>query len=217
MKYTYCVINEGTRLNLGSIGVEDREVYTIPYKGISLVVHDSDKVPELKEEDHVISHQYIISLFTKRFNTVIPFGMNNFVNEEKIIPFLEKNYETLKKRLELLKDKSEFVIKIFYEPKPKTTELKESVKGYIDEQKRLRKEVIKEVARLREEFYNQIKDVVDDIRLRDDEESEVSLLSVSCLVYKDRIEKLEGLLKRIKSLEGFNVGLSGPLTVCSFA
>ncbi len=217
MKYTYCVINEGIRLNLGNIGVEDREVYTIPYKGISLVVHDSDKVPELNEEDHVISHQYIISLFTKRFNTVIPFGMNTFINEEKVTPFMEKNYETLKKKLELLKDKSEFVIKIFYEPKPKTTELKESVKGYIDEQKRLRKEVIEEVARLREEFYNQIKDVVDSIKLRDDEEDKVSLLSVSCLVHKDGVEKLEELLKKMKSLEGFSVSLSGPLTVCSFA
>lgn len=217
MKYLYCVINEGTRLSLGNIGVEDREVYTIPYKDVSLVVHDSDKAPELSEDDHVISHQYIISMFTKRFNTVIPFGMNTFINEEKVTPFLEKNYETLKKRLELLKDRSEFVIKIFYEPKPKTTELKESVKGYIDEQKRLRKEVIEEVARLREEFYNQIKDVADDTRLRDDKEDKVPLLSVSCLVHKDRVEELEWLLKRIRVLEGFSISLSGPLTVCSFA
>lgn len=217
MNYIYCVINKGTRLNLGNIGVEDREVYTIPYNDISLVVHDSDKAPELNEDDHVISHQYVISLFTKRFNTVIPFGMNTFINEEKVTPFLEKNYETFKKRLELLKDKSEFVIKIFYEPKPKTTELKESVKGYIDGQKRLRKEVIEEVARLREEFYNQIKDVADDTRLQDGEEDKVSLLSVSCLMHKDRVEKLEELSKKIRSLEGFRVRLNGPLTVCSFA
>lgn len=215
MNYIYCIINEGIQVNLGGIGIEDKEVYTIPYEDISLVVHDSNKEPKLSKDDHVISHQYIISLLTKRFNTVIPFGINTFIKKEKVKPFLEKNYETFKKRLDSLKDKSEFIVQIFYKPKPKKSELKGSVKEYIAEQKKLRKKVIKEITRFRERFYNQIKEVVDDIKVREDEKA--SLLSVSCLLHKNKIKKLEESLKKISSISKFSVCLSGPLTVCSFA
>lgn len=215
MNYIYCVINEGIQANLGYIGIEDKEVYIVPFKDISLVVHDSDKEPKLNKEDHVISHQYIISLLTKRFNTVIPFGINTFIKKEKTKPFLEKNYESFKKKLEQLKDKSEFIIQIFYEPKPKKTELKGSVKGFIAEQKKLRKKVLEEIAELREKFYNQVKEVADDIKIREDKES--PLLSVSCLIHKDKIKEIEESLKKISNMQGFSVCLSGPLMVCSFA
>lgn len=216
MNYVYCIINKKIKQSFGGIGVEDKDVYTIPYKDISLVVHDSDKEPRLSEDDHIICHHYVIDFLTKRFNTAIPFGINTFIKKEKARLFLEKNYETLKKRLDSLKDKSEFVVQIFYEPKPKKTELKGSVKDYILKQRRLRNEVMKEIEKSREEFYNQIKKAVDDIKIRNDRGNKKSLLSVSCLVHKDKVKALEMSLKKINNRPEFNVCFSGPLTVCSF-
>jgi len=215
MNYIYCIINKKIEQNLGGIGIEDKEVHTIPYKDISLVVHDSNKEPGLNEDDHVISHQYVISILTRKFNTVIPFGINTFIKKEKVMPFLEKNYETFKKKLENLKDKSEFIVQIFYEPKSRKAELKGSVKEYILEQKKLRKEVMEEVTKLREKFYNQIKDAVEGIKVRDEDDKK-PLLSVSCLIHKDKVKELEKTLRSINNLQGFSVCLSGPLTVCSF-
>lgn len=213
MNYVYCVINKGLNQCFGKIGVEDEEVYTIPYKDISLVVHISDKEPKLNEENHLVCHQYVTAFFTKKFNTVVPFDINTFINEDKVKTFLEKNYETFKKNLEKLKDKSEFIVQIFYEPKPKKPELKGSVKDYISKQKKLRKKVIKEVTMFRERFYNQIKEVVDEVKIREDKDV---LLSVSCLLNKDKTEELESLLKNIGSLPRLKVKISGPWTVCSF-
>lgn len=213
MNYVYCVINKGVKQSFKETGVEDKKVYTVPYKGLSLAVHDSSKEPELDEEDYLISHQYVIDFLTKRFNTVIPFNINTFIRKEKIETFLEKNYDAFKEKLESLKDKSEFTVQIFYEPEPKKLELKGSVKNYILKQKKLRKRILEEVANFRERFYNQIKEVVDDVRIKEDGKS---LLSVSCLVHKDKVKELEALSKKIGKLPKFKVSLSGPWTVCSF-
>ncbi len=37
--YLYCVADGGEEANLGRVGLEGREVYTIPYANISAVVH----------------------------------------------------------------------------------------------------------------------------------------------------------------------------------
>lgn len=213
MNYIYCVINKGVKQSFKGIGIEEKLVYTVPYKSLSLAVHDSSKEPKLDEEDHLISHQYVIDFLAKRFNTVIPFNINTFIKKEKIETFLEKNYEAFKEKLENLKDKSEFMVQILYEPEPKKLELKGSVKNYILKQKKLRKRILEEVANFRKRFYNQIKEAVDDVRIKEDGKS---LLSVSCLVHKDKVKELEALSKKIGNLPKFRVCLSGPWTVCSF-
>ncbi len=217
MNYIYCLIENRTKENFGNIGIEDKEVYTIPYLDISLVVHDSDNEPRLSKEDHVICHQYIINLLTMKSSTIIPFPINTFIKKEKAIQFLEKNYETFKKRLEKIKDKAEFVVQIFYEPKPKKAELEVSVKDYMLKQKKLRAEVINEIAELSEKFYNHIKEVADDIKIRNDKEENKPLLSVSCLIHKNGIERFKGSLKEISNIPGISICLSGPWAVCSFA
>ncbi|MBU4501467.1 MAG: GvpL/GvpF family gas vesicle protein [Nanoarchaeota archaeon] len=216
MNYVYCIINKNIKQSFGYIGVEDKEVYTIPHKDVSLVVHDSDKEAKLNVEDHLICHQYVISFLTKKFNTVIPFGMNTFIKKEKAEPFLEKNYETFKKKLESLKDKSEFIVQIFYDPEPKKSELKGSVKDYILKQKKLRKDVLEELTKFRKKFYNQIKEIVDDIKIKEDEDDEKPLLSMSCLVHKNKVKELQKSLRNISSRQGFRVHFSGPWTIYSF-
>ena len=119
-RYLYCIVNGGTELELGEVGIEDSRVYTVPHEDVSAVVHACPAKPyESKDEEKVkrwiFAHHYVIDQATKRFGTVLPFTFDSIVkgNDKVVKDWLGKEYPKFKRELERLKDKSEYTVQIF--------------------------------------------------------------------------------------------------------
>ncbi|MDA3831851.1 MAG: GvpL/GvpF family gas vesicle protein, partial [Spirochaetales bacterium] len=64
-RYLYCVVEGSEEVSFGRIGIEDNEVYTIPYEDISAVVHNCPAEPYKSEDEEimkgwVLAHQKVI-------------------------------------------------------------------------------------------------------------------------------------------------------------
>lgn len=126
--YLYCIVDGGQKANLGKIGIDENEVYIIPYKGIGAVVHTC--LPELYKSENteivtewVLSHQKVVETSWKKFGTVLPFGFDTIVKgsesfsaEKNLKKWLKENHEDLKVKIEKFKDRVEVGIQIFWNP-----------------------------------------------------------------------------------------------------
>lgn len=121
-RYLYCIINSGAMLNLGSIGIEDSIVYTIPHEDIAAVVHSCKAMPyETKDNEKangwILAHNYVIDCATKKFGTVLPFSFDAIIkgNDDTLKDWLSKSCEKFKRELERVKNKAEYSVQIFYD------------------------------------------------------------------------------------------------------
>lgn len=121
--YVYAILNTAIEQNLGSIGVNDKPVYTIAYNDIAAAVHFSEKKPEPAKDEQqakewVFTHNYAIDKLTEKFGTLLPFsfGCVALGNDETIRSWLQKNYEPFKSELEKLNGTAEYSVQIFYDP-----------------------------------------------------------------------------------------------------
>lgn len=137
-RYLYCIINSGVSLNLGKVGIEDNEVYTVPYKDISAVVHVCQAKPYITKDDEkakswIFAHNYVIDKVMEQFGTVLPFSFNVIMkgDDDMVKDWLSKNYEQLKLELERVRDKAEYTVRIFYDQD-------KFIRKILDEDKELR-------------------------------------------------------------------------------
>jgi hypothetical protein len=121
-RYLYCIINSGVMLNLGSIGIEDSTVYTIPHEDIAAVVHSCKAMPyetndNEKAKGWILAHNYVIDCATKKFGTVLPFSFDAIIkgNDDTLKDWLGKSCEKFEGELEKVKNKAEYSVQIFYE------------------------------------------------------------------------------------------------------
>ncbi|MDA2936601.1 GvpL/GvpF family gas vesicle protein, partial [Patescibacteria group bacterium AH-259-L05] len=137
-RYLYCIAarppksqqrqSEYQKINFGKIGIEKEQVYTILYKDLCLVVHDSPLEPYKSEDESkikkwVIAHQNVIEKVQKKFGTVLPLGFDTIIKgDEKAAPeanieaWLKKDYSSLKETIAKVKGKREYGIQIFWDP-----------------------------------------------------------------------------------------------------
>lgn len=238
--YIYCLINDGIDISFGNIGIENEEVYTIPFKDLGAVVHKHgyghsylcESESENKEDilELFISHQHIIDMATEKFGTVIPFNLNSTIEgkEEKVLEWLKRDYSKIKNMLKGVDGKAEFEIQIFVDPdvlidriKDESEEFKRLKelkmnpgKRYVLGQRILREELRGEMDSFCKSFYTQISKSADEIQINKTEEALMQeqqlIINLSCLICKNKVEELKTVLKKIYDLEGFNVCLSGP-------
>jgi hypothetical protein len=121
-RYLYCIARGHEELQLGSIGIEEKSVYTIPHRGITAIVHSCSPTPydtknNAMAEGWVLEHSYVIDHAMKKFGTVLPFSFDVIIkgDNEVIRGWLDRNYERLQKDLERLADRAEYSVQIFYD------------------------------------------------------------------------------------------------------
>ena len=121
-RYIYSIARVGTRVNLGEIGIEKTEVFTIPYKDIAAVVHSCqplayDTKDKAKAEEWVLAHSYVIDHVMKKFGAVLPFSFDVILkgDDSAILEWLGKNYSLLAQDLDKVKGKAEYTIQIYYD------------------------------------------------------------------------------------------------------
>jgi len=127
--YLYCVADGAEEVSFGKIGVEENEVYTIPYNDITAVVHKCPPKPYQSEDEEVVkswvmAHQGVVDAAWEKFGTVLPSGFDTIIKgdetlsaEENLKKWLEGDYESLKERLEKVRGKAEVGVQIFWDPK----------------------------------------------------------------------------------------------------
>ncbi len=128
-RYAYCVADSGEMVNLGQIGIENSEVYTIPYNGLCAVVHNCSTEPYKSEDEEVVKgwvqiHQKVLDVAMERFATVLPLGFDTIIkSEDEVEPdqvvkdWLKDDFENLREKMDRVRGNQEFGIQVFYDPK----------------------------------------------------------------------------------------------------
>ena len=196
-------------------------------------------------KEWILSHQYIIDEATKKFGTVIPFSFDTIIkgDEEKVQEWLKEEYRVLKDKLKKLKDKAEYTVQIFSdkvammekigENNPELKKLKEDIKtkpkgmAYMLNKKleaKTKDIFIDLLNKHAKDFHAQIKNYVDDLKVESTKKPvpekwkrKQMIVNLSCLVDKDKVEKLGKTLGEINKKKEFSVRFTGPWAPFSFA
>lgn len=151
-RYLYCVTDSKEEVNLGEIGLEGNQVYTIPSQNLCAVVHACSPEPyesDDKEEVNrwVESHQSVLDRVMEdpMFSGIIPAGFDTIIKDkngvtarENVKRWLEKESNSLLKQLQKVKNKEEYGVQVTYDPDwldgkvPKNSEEINSLREKID-------------------------------------------------------------------------------------
>lgn len=138
-RYLYCITEGNKTFRFGDIGIDDKEVYTISYKGLCAVVHNCPNEPYKSNDDEIVKkwvmiHQSVVDKAWETFGVVLPLGFDTIVkgegetnSEENIKKWLEDDYENLKQKIEKVKGKAEYGVQICWDPKRITQKILETV------------------------------------------------------------------------------------------
>ena len=250
-RYLYGIVAGGEIARLGPIGIGGSEVYIIPYKELCAIVHNCPLEPYQSSDDETVknwarAHQNVLDAAKERFDTVIPLGFDTILQpkgdstspNQVVKDWLKEDYDRLLTVMERIKDRNEYGVQIFYDPKvmgeiiveksEEIRKLKEEMAtkspglAYMYKQK-LEKAAKAEMERFAEDwfrdFYNRIKKYTDDImveKTKKIDKDKVMLINLSCLVAKEKVEGLGKELEEINNMEGFFVRFTGPWPPYSF-
>jgi hypothetical protein len=128
-RYLYCVADSGKKADLGELGLDGKEVYTIPLGNLSAVVHNCPSEPYDSEDNEVVkrwvlTHEKVVEIAWERYGAVLPFGFDTIIKgeenksaEENIKNWLKQEYINLKGKMDKIRGKAEYGVQIFWNPK----------------------------------------------------------------------------------------------------
>lgn len=126
-RYLYCIADSGEQTDLGKIGLDGKEVYTLPFADLCAVIHNCHSEPYKSEDDEVvrrwvITHERVVEAAWERFGAVLPFGFDTIVKgekgispEENIINWLRDDCSNLKQKINKIRGKAEYGVQIFWD------------------------------------------------------------------------------------------------------
>ncbi len=127
--YVYCIVDGGQEAKLGPVGIDGREVYSMPYRDVCAVVHNCPSEPYQSSdpqvvEGWVIAHQRVVDMAWERWGTVLPLAFDSVVKSQKdsgpqksIGHWLAGEHESLRRRIETVRGKAEYGVQVFWEPR----------------------------------------------------------------------------------------------------
>lgn len=192
-RYLYSVASTGMAEKLGNIGIEEKPVYTVPYRDIAAVIHSCEPRPyetddERLAEEWILEHAYVIDQATIRFGTVLPVSFDVILRGDDLAvkDWLSRNYIRLRQELERVKGKSEYSVQIFYDydkmasrvlrDNPDLEGLKSRLekepkgKAYLLQRSldmKLQDLVSSETSRLADRFCSEIRQLTEDLKVED--------------------------------------------------
>lgn len=248
-RYIYCIAPAGDEVNLGRIGIEGHVIYTVVHDELSALVHDCPGKPYQSEDAEVaaawvMAHHRVVDTAWKRWGTVLPFTFNTIIAatdrsaEENLVAWLEKEYESLKGRLDALAGKAEYGVQVSWDPalvarkvaqtNPEIRKLEEEIVSkrrglaYMYRQKLerlLKREMEAKATGDFKSLYVRISRCADNIHIEKTKEAENGrpmLMNLSCLVSTERYPDLQRELDKVGMMEGYFVRVAGPLPPYSF-
>jgi len=147
--YLYGLIDLSTSTRLGKIGIDESEVYTIPFDGISAIVHDCPLEPYKSDKDATVTawvkvHQRVMDVAAERFGNVMPFGFDTIISpkdnstaKDALMKWLSDEHDNILRKLDKIKGKKEYGVQVFYVP----TIFGERVEKESEDMKRMKEEI----------------------------------------------------------------------------
>lgn len=151
-RYLYCLVDSGREKNLGELGIEGNQVYSITYQDIGAIVHDcmadpydSDDRDEVK--GWVRSHQEVLDevMEDPDYASLVPAGFDTIIRPKSekdvdttVQSWLKTEYESIEEQLDRVENKEEYGVHVTYDPDwlsekiPEDTEEVRSLKKKID-------------------------------------------------------------------------------------
>jgi hypothetical protein len=127
-RYIYGVAARHVEIRLGPVGIEEREVYTIPWGRICAVVHNCPTVPYRSADEETVkqwvkTHQDVLDLAGKFLGTVIPLGFDTILEprddaaspEQVVKDWLRQDYTRIHEVMRKIEGKNEYAVQISYE------------------------------------------------------------------------------------------------------
>ena len=126
--YLYGLIDTSVSARLGKIGIDECEVYTIPYDGISAIVHNSPLEPYKSDNDETVKiwvkvHQRVMDVAAEKFGNIMPFSFDTIISpkdnataKDALMRWLSDEHEEILRKMDKIKGKKEYGIQIFYIP-----------------------------------------------------------------------------------------------------
>jgi hypothetical protein len=123
-KYFYCLIPFSEEKRFGKIGINNDEVYTVPYRDVAAVVSDSPLKDYEMTEDNTRRHEAVLRQVMEE-HAVVPVEFGTVIKNEKILKrLLTKAYGHAKECLKLVDNMVELGVKavleediVFVDPK----------------------------------------------------------------------------------------------------
>lgn len=127
-RYVYGVAAWDKEVSLGLIGIEGSEVYTIPYEGLSAIVHDCSTEPYQSADDEIVknwvrSHQGVLDAANAQLGIVIPLGFDTILQpkdtaspDQVVREWLKEDFERLHTVMRRIEGKDEYGVQVSYEP-----------------------------------------------------------------------------------------------------
>lgn len=125
-KYFYCIIPFSKDMSFGNIGMNNSEVYTIPYRDVAAVVSDYPMKDCELTEDNTRGHEAVLRQVMEE-HTVVPVEFGATIKNERILRrLLMKAYNPARECLRLVDNKVELGLKavlnediVFVDPEKK--------------------------------------------------------------------------------------------------
>ena len=127
-RYVYCVAPSDEEIDLGEIGIQGREVYTVVQKDLCALVHDGPHRPYESDDPGVgaywiTCHHQVVEAAWGRWGVVLPMNFNTIIisdeqtsAEQRLKSWLDAEYQSLKSRLDGLTGKAEYGLEVFWNP-----------------------------------------------------------------------------------------------------
>lgn len=110
-RYFYCIIPCNEEKTFGKLGINNKEVYTIPYRNVAAVVGESQMKDYELTEDNMKRHEEVIRQVMEE-HTVIPVEFGTVIKNERILKYLLKNaYDPVRECLRLVDNMVELGVK----------------------------------------------------------------------------------------------------------
>lgn len=195
-------------------------------------------------KDWILAHSYVIDNATKKFGTVLPFSFDVIVrgDDDTVKEWLARGYGRLKEELERVKDKAEYSVQIFYEHeklaekivnsdqelgelKKKTEKMPKGTAYLFQKQyeQKVKDAISADISGLAKEFSSRIKAHAEEMKVEENPSqapekyrSKKLIVTLSCLVHRDNVEKLGEVLDEINKRADFAVRFTGPWAPFSF-
>jgi len=243
-RYMYCIAECGQELSLGRIGMNSCHVFTVPYKDLCAVVHQSSPIPYNSTDQElvkswVVSHEEVVERAWEKFGTVVPFSFNTIVKggETSVEEWLSSNYERLRGMLDRLRNKEEYGLQILLDSrvladlaskdeyvKKLRAEIAEKPQGSAYFYRRKLEEALRNnteslAKSLFRESYSMIRACVDDIRVGKVKESngdKIMIANLSLLAVREHVDRVKSALTELNKREGLSIRFTGPWPPYSF-
>jgi len=110
-KYFYCLIPFSKEKSFGNIGINNSEVYTIPYRDVAAVVSDSPMRDYELTEGNTRKHEAVLRQVMEE-HTVVPVEFGTTIQNERILRrLLKKTYDPANECLKLVDNMVELGVK----------------------------------------------------------------------------------------------------------